>query len=67
MDRRMSVRMIAETLGLKKPIVHQTATEELQLRKICTKLIPRNLTDGQKENHELISRELLKSITCDYR
>lgn len=61
----MNVRMIAETSRLAKPTVPQIVTEEFQMWKICAKLIPRILTEGQKENHESISDKLLECVTSD--
>ena len=40
-DRRLTVRMIAR--------VWTIITEELGMRKICAKMVPRLLTDEQKE------------------
>lgn len=42
-DHRVSVRMIPETLGLPKSIVHEILTEQLQMRKFCFKLVSTRL------------------------
>jgi len=42
-DRRMSVRMIAEETGSDKSAVHRILTDHLHKRKICAKLVPKNL------------------------
>ena len=47
-DRRLSVRMIAEETALTKNAVHRILTEHLHMRKICAKLVPKNLTVEQK-------------------
>jgi hypothetical protein len=44
-DRRLQVRLIAEGVGLPKTDVHRIITEELHMRKICAKLVPKNLSD----------------------
>jgi len=44
-DRRLNVRLIAEEVGLPKTDVHRIITEDLHMRKICTKLLPKNLYD----------------------
>ena len=44
-DRRLNVRLIAEEEGLAKTDVHQIITEDLHMRKICAKLVPKNLSD----------------------
>jgi len=44
-DRRLIVRLIAEEAGLPKTDVHRNITEDLHMRKICAKLVPKNLSD----------------------
>jgi hypothetical protein len=64
-DRRLNVRLIAEDVGLPKTDVHRIITEDLHMRKICTKLVPKNLSDEQKDNRVLVSRELLDRVTSE--
>ncbi|KAJ8948406.1 hypothetical protein NQ318_009917 [Aromia moschata] len=47
-DRRLSVRLISETLDITKIIVHEIVSESLGMRKVCAKLVPEVLTDDQK-------------------
>ncbi|GFW14832.1 uncharacterized protein TNCV_1562951 [Trichonephila clavipes] len=42
---RLSVRMIAEQLGMDKMVVHKIISEDLGMRKICSKLVPKVVTD----------------------
>ena len=56
-DGRLSVRLIAEDVGLPKTDVRRIITEDLHMRKICAKLVPKNLSDEQKENRVLVSRK----------
>jgi len=49
-DHRLSVRMIVEETGLNKNVVHRIITEHLHMRKICAKLVPKNLSVEQKAN-----------------
>jgi hypothetical protein len=44
-DRRLNVQFIAEDIGLLKTDVHRIITEDLHMRKICAKLVPKNLSD----------------------
>ena len=46
----MTVRIIGSELNLNHEIVYDILTEELVMREICAKLVPRNLTNEQKEN-----------------
>ena len=61
-DRRLSVRLIADKTELPKSIVHEIMATELNMRKVCAKLVPKVLTDDQKQNRILISRDLLDRV-----
>jgi transposase len=47
-DRRMTVQMIADELQIGKTSVYSILTEDLQMRKICTKIVPKLLIPEQK-------------------
>jgi hypothetical protein len=40
--------MTAEEMGLDKNTVHRIPTDHLHMRKICAKLVPKNLSVEQK-------------------
>jgi len=44
-DRCLNVRLIAEEVGLPKTDIHRIITKDLHMRKICAKLVPKNLSD----------------------
>jgi len=47
-DRRVGVKVIAEELNMKRETVRQIVKEELGMRKISAKMVPRILTYDQK-------------------
>jgi hypothetical protein len=49
-DRQLTVRMISTVLNLNRQTVHEILTFELGMQKICAKLVPKILTNEQKEN-----------------
>ena len=49
-DRRLTLRMISSELNLNRFTVHQILTQDLDMRKVCAKMVPKNLTTGQKAN-----------------
>ncbi|XP_026829836.1 protein GVQW3-like [Ooceraea biroi] len=51
-DRRLTVRLIADELNLNHTTVHEILINELEMRKICAKMVPKNLTPQQKENRK---------------
>ena len=64
-DRRLSVRMIAEETGLNKNAIHRILTEHLHMRKICAKLVPKNLSEEQKANRLEICQDLLGRLEIE--
>jgi len=46
-DRRLTVKMIADEVNVNREAVRQILTEELGMKKICAKMVPRNLTEQQ--------------------
>ena len=49
-NRRLTVQMIASQLDMKKDSVWKIITEDLGMRKVCAKMVPRLLNDDQKEH-----------------
>jgi hypothetical protein len=47
-DRRMKVREISETIGISKERVGYILHEELDMKKLCARWVPRSLTADQK-------------------
>ena len=61
-DRRLTVRMIADELSMNSERVWRIITEDLGMRKVCAKMVPRLLNDGQKENHVQVYQDILKQL-----
>ncbi|UYV84533.1 hypothetical protein LAZ67_X002487 [Cordylochernes scorpioides] len=61
-DRRLSIQQIADTLHMSTFVVHGIVTEDLQMRKVCAKLVTKVLTQDQKELRVLRCPELLDLI-----
>ena len=53
-DRRLTVRMIADGLGMNSERVWRIITEDLEMRKICTKIVPSLLNQAQKERRKQV-------------
>ena len=49
-NRRLTVREVADEVGVSIGSRHQIFTEKLQMFRITAKFVPRLLTDDQKEN-----------------
>jgi len=61
-NRRLTVRMISSVLNLNRQTVHEILTLELGIQKICAKLVPKILTNEQKENRRNVCLDLLERI-----
>jgi histone-lysine N-methyltransferase SETMAR len=59
-DRRMNVREIAETIGISKERVGYILHEELDMKKLCARWVPRLLTADQKRIRMKISEQCLE-------
>jgi len=57
-NRRLTVREVANEVGISIGSCHQILTEKLHMRRISAKFVPRVLIDDQKENRFEISQEL---------
>ena len=55
-DRRLTVRMIASELDINRDCVWKVITEDLGMRKICAKMVPKMLSEDQKETHPGVPR-----------
>jgi histone-lysine N-methyltransferase SETMAR len=58
-DRRMKVREIAKTIGISKERVWYVFHEELDMKKLCARWVPRLLTADQKRTRMKISEQCL--------
>ena len=61
-DRRLTVIMIADELGLNCERVWRFIAEGLGLRKICAKMVPRLLNEGQKEQRVQVRQDILEQL-----
>ena len=59
-DQRMKVSEIAETIGISKERVGYILHDELDMKKICARWVPRLLTAEQKRTRMEISEQCLE-------
>ena len=64
-DRHVSIETISAQFDVNVGTVHTIIREELKIRKICTKFVPRVLREDQKERRCHDSREMVKLINSD--
>ncbi|KAJ8963374.1 hypothetical protein NQ318_018851 [Aromia moschata] len=64
-DRRLSIRGLAEITGIDKECVRQILHESFNMRKVCTKMMPKVLTPEQIESRMNICADILNTIDTD--
>jgi len=64
-NQRLTVKIIADEVNVNREAVHQILTEELGMRKICAKMVPRNLTEQQRDAQVSVYAELLEQVEAD--
>ncbi|GFX20409.1 protein GVQW3 [Trichonephila clavipes] len=65
-DRRLTVRKIGEELNLNHTTVHQISTNELKMRKICAKMVPKTFLSepflGQRKRGAVTNPRQTKKV-----
>lgn len=64
-DRRLTVRMMADDLGLKRESVRTILLDELGMRKVCAKMVPKILSEDQKQRRVDFCKGMLEQIRDD--
>ena len=64
-DRRLTVGMIADELSMNSERVWRIITEDLGMRKICAKIAPRLLNEGQKEQCVQVCQDILEQLQTE--
>jgi len=59
-NRRLAVRSIAEQVSIDSETVRRILTEDLYMRKVCAKMVPKELTEEQKQRRVTIFQDLLE-------
>jgi len=61
-NRRLGVRTVAEEVSLDRESVRRILREELNMRKVCAKMVPKLLSDEQKDRRKELCLDLLQRI-----
>ena len=56
------LRMISSELNLNRFTVYQILTQDLDMSKVCAKMVPKNLTTEQKANRRDVCLDLLDCL-----
>ncbi|XP_054744503.1 histone-lysine N-methyltransferase SETMAR-like [Anastrepha obliqua] len=64
-DRRVTNREIAEEVDINTFAAHSDVTEDLAMKRVAAKFVPKLLTAEQKERRVEVSQDMLDSINSD--
>jgi len=64
-NRRLTVREVADEVGVSIGSCHQIFTEKLKMRRVSVKFVSHLLTDNKKENRVEISQKLLANANSN--
>jgi len=59
-NRRLTVREIADDCGISVGTYDAILTDDLHMKRVCAKFVPRLLTDDQREQRQTIAGDLLE-------
>jgi len=60
-NRWLTIRNIAEQVNIDRETIRKILTEDLDIRKVCAKMIPKELTEEQKQRRVTICQDLMES------
>ena len=64
-DRRLTVRMISEELSINKETVWSIITENLEMRKVWAKMVPKLLSEDQKQQRVTDCQNIIERLEDD--
>ena len=64
-DRRLTVRLISDELGLNRNSVWQIITEDLGMREVCAKMMPKLLNDDQKMRRMHVCQDIFENFNSN--
>jgi len=64
-DRRLSVKMVADMVNINRETVRQILHDKLNMKKVCAKMVPKNLSAEQKERRKEVCVDSLQTIEND--
>jgi len=64
-DRRLTIGMIADELDMNSERVRRIIIEDLGMRKICAKMVPRLLNERQKVRRVQVCRDILEQLETE--
>ena len=64
-DRRLTVRMICEELSIGRDTVWKILTENLKMRKLCAKMVPKILSKYQRQQRFTVCQDITEHLEAE--
>ena len=64
-DRRLTLRMICEELSIGKDAVWKILTENLKMRKLCAKMVPKILSEYQRQRRFTVCQDITERLEAE--
>uniref|UniRef100_A0A8C4Q4B9 Mos1 transposase HTH domain-containing protein n=1 Tax=Eptatretus burgeri TaxID=7764 RepID=A0A8C4Q4B9_EPTBU len=64
-DHRLTVRMIAEEFSINKDTVWSIISENLEMHKVCAKMVPKLLSEDQKQQRVTVCEDIIERLEDD--
>lgn len=64
-DRRLSIRFIAHQLNINRQAATAILTEQLGLRKLCGKMVPKTIMEYQKQHRKSICQDIANRVKSE--
>ena len=64
-SRRLTVRMVADKQGMNSERVWRIITEDLGMKKVCAKMVPKLLNEGPKERRVQVCQDILEQLETE--
>jgi hypothetical protein len=64
-DRRITSRIIAESLNISETVVFRTLKEDLEKRKLCARFVPHSLTPERREDRVTSCQDIIAMVNAD--
>ena len=64
-DCQLTVRMIAEELSINKDTIWSIITENLEMCKVCAKMVPKLLSEDQKQQRVTVCQDIIERLEDD--
>lgn len=61
----LTVRMLTDEVSLKRETVRKILTDDLSMKKLCAKMVTKNLSAEQKHERMSISQDCLEQVEPD--